>query len=83
MQPFKIVCFDSSHSWQPLFTIIFHFYHPHGILLRDATFRMLSASLMPQNAKNMKPVLSVALDLSNLSGDKDWLHLMDAADWVL
>jgi len=36
---------------------------------------------MPQNAKNMKPVLSVAFDLSDLSGDKDWPHSMDAADW--
>jgi hypothetical protein len=43
----------------------------------------VSASLMPQNVKNMKPVLSVALDLSDLSGDKDWLHSMGTADWVL
>jgi hypothetical protein len=38
----------------------------------------VSASVMPQNAKNMKPVLSVALDLSDLSVDKDWLPSMDA-----
>jgi hypothetical protein len=61
---------------------------PHGITGLERVKRrnvsdVVSSSVMPQNAKNMKPVLSVALDLSDLSGDKDWLHSMDAADWVL
>lgn len=54
----------------------------HSVKRRNVS-DAVSASLMPQNAKNIKPVLSVALDLSDLSGDKDWLHSMDAANGVL
>jgi len=45
MKPFKIMCLDSSHGWQPLFNTVFHFYNPHGIQSRDATYRMLSLLL--------------------------------------